>query len=110
MAESNQVRLRQQLVESYDDLVRQLTRRLGSLDFAYEALHETFTRIGRVPETPPVRSPKDYLFRTAVNIAKDRRKAERYRVSATEIDAFLMFATKILIQRKSLRLVQRLKR
>jgi RNA polymerase sigma-70 factor, ECF subfamily len=85
----NRVRLHRQLVDNYDDLVRKLTRRLGSSDFAYEALHETFLRLDRVTDAVPVCSPADYIFRTAVNVAKDRQKAQNYRVSRTEVDALL---------------------
>jgi RNA polymerase sigma-70 factor (ECF subfamily) len=81
--------LRGQLVENYNGLIRKLTRRLGSSDFAHEALHETFLRLDRVSDAEPVRSPADYIFRTAINIAKDRQKAQNYRVSASEIDALL---------------------
>ena len=89
MADINRARLRGQLVENYEHLVRKLTRRLGSSDFAYEALHETFLRLERVDEVVPVRSPADYLFRIAINIAKDRRKAQNRRLGAAEIDALL---------------------
>jgi RNA polymerase sigma-70 factor (ECF subfamily) len=89
VAETNRIRLRGQLVENYDGLIRKLTRRLGSSDFAHEALHETFLRLDRVTDVEPVRSPADYIFRTAINIAKDRQKAQNYRVSAIEIDALL---------------------
>ncbi|WFU22140.1 sigma-70 family RNA polymerase sigma factor [Bradyrhizobium sp. CB1717] len=89
MADSNRIRLRGQLVENYEGLIRKLTRRLGSADFAHEALHETFLRLDRVTDAEPVRSPADYIFRTAINIAKDRRKAQNYRVSASEIDVLL---------------------
>jgi RNA polymerase sigma-70 factor, ECF subfamily len=89
VAEINRIRLRGQLVENYNGLIRKLTRRLGSSDFAHEALHETFLRLDRVTDVEPVRSPADYIFRTAINIAKDRQKARNYRVSASEIDALL---------------------
>lgn len=89
MADINRVRLRGQLVENYDGLIKKLTRRLGSSDFAHDALHETFLRLDRVTDAVPVRSPIDYIFRTAINIAKDRQKAQNYRVSASEIDALL---------------------
>ena len=89
MAETDRIRLRGQIVESYDGLIRQLTRRLGSSDFAHEALHEAFLRLERVPEATRVQSPAAYIFRTAINIAKNRRKAQSYRVSAAEIDALL---------------------
>jgi RNA polymerase sigma-70 factor, ECF subfamily len=89
VADINRIRLRGHLVENYDDLVKKLTRRLGSSDFAYEALHETFLRLDRVTDAVPVRSPSDYIFRTAINIAKDRQKAQNYRVAPSEIDALL---------------------
>jgi RNA polymerase sigma-70 factor, ECF subfamily len=87
VAESDRRRLREQIVESYDGLIRQLTRKLGSLDFAYEALHDTFVQLERTPDSTQVRKPADYIFRTAINIAKNHRKAQSYRVSAAEIDA-----------------------
>ena len=89
MSDTNRSRLRGQLVENYGTLVKQLARRLGSVDFAYEALHETFLRLDRVLDATPVRSPVDYIFRTAINVAKDRQKSQKYRVSANEIDALL---------------------
>jgi len=89
VADINRARLRGQLVENYGNLVKKLTRRLGSSDYAYEALHETFLRLDRVVEAVPVRSPADYIFRIAINIAKDRRKAQHRIVSAAEIDALL---------------------
>ena len=89
MADTNRLKLRRQLVEKYDNLMRHLTRRLGSSEFACEALHETFVRIDGVPDTTEVRSPADYIFRTAINIAKNRRKAQSYRVSASEIEALI---------------------
>jgi RNA polymerase sigma-70 factor (ECF subfamily) len=49
-------------------------------------------RLERVPETAEVQSPPDYLFRTAVNIAKNRRKAGSYHVTPSEIDAELKVA------------------
>jgi RNA polymerase sigma-70 factor, ECF subfamily len=85
----NRVRLRGHLVENYAGLVRKLTQRLGSSDFAYEALHETFLRLERVKDTVEVRSPIDYILRVAINIAKDRRKAQSKRASAADIDALL---------------------
>lgn len=87
VADINPTRLRGQLAENYDGLVKKLTRRLGTSDFAHEALHDTFLRLDRVPDTVLVLSPTDYIFRTAINIAKDRRKAQTYRAGATEIDA-----------------------
>ena len=91
MADVNRVRLRGQLVENYDGLIKKLTRSLGSADFAYEVLHETFLRLDRMTDTVTVHSPADYIFRIAVNIAKDRRKAQNYRISTADVDALLNF-------------------
>jgi RNA polymerase sigma-70 factor, ECF subfamily len=89
VADVNRVRLRGQLVENYESLVKKLTRCLGSADFAYEALHETFLRLDRVADAVTVRSPADYIFRVAINIDRDRRKARSNRLSTSEIDALL---------------------
>lgn len=89
MADTNQARLRDQLVQNYDALIARLTRRLGSSDFAHEALHETFLRLDRVTDAVPVRSPADYLFRIAINVAKDRYRAQTYRVGVSEVDTLL---------------------
>jgi RNA polymerase sigma-70 factor, ECF subfamily len=45
--------------------------------------------VDRVSETVSVRSPLDYLFRTAINVAKDRRKSDSRLLSAAEIAAFV---------------------
>ena len=47
MNEVNLAALRQLLVERYDDLRQRLARRLGSMEFATEVLHETYLRLGR---------------------------------------------------------------
>jgi RNA polymerase sigma-70 factor, ECF subfamily len=83
------MRLRGQLVDNYDGLIKKLTRCLGSSDFAYEALHETFLRLDRVTDAVTVRSPADYILRIAINVAKDRRKAQIYGLNTSEIDALL---------------------
>ena len=89
MGDTNRERLRARLVENYGVLIKQLTRRLGSIDFAYEALHETFLRLDRVSDATAVKSPTDYIIRTAVNVAKDRWKSQNSRAGAGEIDVLL---------------------
>jgi RNA polymerase sigma-70 factor (ECF subfamily) len=91
VADVNRMRLRGQLVENYEGLIRKLTRCLGSADFAHEALHETFLRLDRVTDAVTVRSPAEYIFRIAINIANDRRRAQNNRLGASEIDALLDF-------------------
>jgi RNA polymerase sigma-70 factor, ECF subfamily len=89
VSEQNAKSLRQALSADYEGLVRRLSRCLGSSDLAREALHETFLRIDRVSETVTVRSPADYLFRTAINVARDRRKSDRRLLNASEIEAIM---------------------
>jgi len=86
---SNQQSLRAALTEDYEGLARRLTRCLGSSDLAHEALHETFLRVERVSENTSVHSPGDYLFRTAINVARDRQRSDsrRARLSADDIAA-----------------------
>jgi RNA polymerase sigma-70 factor (ECF subfamily) len=86
---SNRSILQAMLAADYDGLIRRLTRRFGCSDFASDTLHETFTRLDGVSDKTLVQSPKDYLFRTAINVGKNRRRAERLRASAAEIDAIL---------------------
>jgi RNA polymerase sigma-70 factor (ECF subfamily) len=55
-------------------------------------LHETFLKLDRVGQTNEIRSPADYIFRTAINVAHDQRRANNQGVSAAEIDALLDIA------------------
>lgn len=81
--------LRTLLLAEYVDFDRRLTRRLGSPDLASEALNETYLRLEGMRELGEVRSPKAYLFRIALNIAADRRRAEKRRLTSDEVDALL---------------------
>jgi len=81
--------LRTLLLAEYVDFDRRLTRRLGSSDLASEALNETYLRLEGMRELGPVRSPRAYLFRIALNIAADRRRAEKRRLTVDEVDALL---------------------
>jgi RNA polymerase sigma-70 factor, ECF subfamily len=84
---SSRASLRAALSANYEGLAKRLTRRLGSQDLAREALHEAYLRIERVPDATSINSPADYLFRIAINVAKDRRKGDRHLLSAAEIAA-----------------------
>jgi RNA polymerase sigma-70 factor, ECF subfamily len=88
VAETDRTALRNLLLADYGDLSRRLTRRLGSSEFACDALQETFLRLERT-EIGQIARPKAYLFRIAVNIATDRRRAESRRLTATEVDSLL---------------------
>ncbi|MDE1172063.1 MAG: RNA polymerase sigma factor [Parvibaculaceae bacterium] len=68
--------LRQFLVLDYEDLRRRLTHRLGSSDLAGDVLHETWLRLAQARTIGPVRSPKLYLLRVAMNIAFKRLRRD----------------------------------
>jgi RNA polymerase sigma factor (sigma-70 family) len=86
VTDSDRPRLRDLLVADYDHFFKRLTLRLRSQDAAVEALHETFLRLDRMND-PVVQRPKEYIFRAAINIAKNLRKAESYRAGASEVAA-----------------------
>jgi RNA polymerase sigma-70 factor (ECF subfamily) len=81
--------LRDALLESYDDLMRRLTRRLRSSDLAHDALQDTYLRIERGGRLGPVDHPRSYLLRIAVNFAYARQRADRRLLTAAEIDVAL---------------------
>jgi RNA polymerase sigma-70 factor (ECF subfamily) len=113
VAETNRTTLRAALAEDYEGLYRRLRKRLGSADLASEALHETFLRVDQVTGTVPVHRPKDYLFRIAVNIATDRRRAERRLLTLGEIDALFQVvdetpdAVRVVAAREELRALEK---
>jgi RNA polymerase sigma-70 factor (ECF subfamily) len=77
----------QLLLDEYDDLLRRLTRGLGSRDLASEALQETYLRLER-GGLGEVRKPRSYLLRMAFNIAKNRQRTENHYVPAGGAEAF----------------------
>jgi RNA polymerase sigma-70 factor (ECF subfamily) len=79
--------LRNVLIESYDDLVRKLTRRLRSSELARDALQDTYLRLERGGQLGEVNHPAAYVLRIATNLARDRQRAEKELASAAEIDA-----------------------
>ena len=89
MSNKNRMALRDLLIADYGGLDRRLTRRFGSADFASDVLQETYLRLEEMNEVGPVRSPRAYLFRIAVNIANDRRRAENRRLTTDEVDSLL---------------------
>lgn len=84
--------MRNLLVNNYVSLSQRLARRLGSAEVADEALQDTFMRLEKGPEIGPVHKPTDYLFRIALNIAADRRRAEARKLTTSELDELLQIA------------------
>lgn len=77
MSDQSRETLQRMLVLGYDDLRTRLTYRLGSADLAGDVLHETYLRLARPVPLGPVRSPKRYLLRIAMNIAFKRLRRDR---------------------------------
>lgn len=86
--------LRTLLLNRYGDLRKTLSRRLGSDDWADEALQDTFLKIDRAQpdradQDGSIGNPMAYLLRAALNTALNQRRAEKRRLSDAEIDDIL---------------------
>jgi RNA polymerase sigma factor (sigma-70 family) len=94
MTESAMALLRRLLVSDYGGLKQRLARRFGSADFASEVLHEAWLRLDQqdLTQSIAVQNPTAYLYRVALNIATDQRRADRRWVAKTEIDGLLQDA------------------
>lgn len=92
MTDSSLRALRQLLLTSYDELKSRLTQRLGSSELAGDAVQDTWLRLERAEGIGSVTSPANYLFRMALNIARDRMVSERRHLTAVEIERLLDLA------------------
>jgi RNA polymerase sigma-70 factor, ECF subfamily len=81
--------IRRLFVDRYDDLMRRLTKRLGSADLAGDAMHDTWLRLESAQSISAVQSPRNYLFRVALNAANDQRRLRQRLASAVEIESHL---------------------
>lgn len=70
-------RLRNLLEAEYDLLLVRLSGALRSPDAATEALHDAYLKLGSGAAIGEVRKPLAYLYRTAINLAKNRRRHEK---------------------------------
>ena len=75
--------------QNYTSLKQRLARRLGNLELAADALHDTWLRLKGSTEADAVRDPAAYLTRMAVNIAIDAQRRNSRLLSGAEIDALL---------------------
>jgi RNA polymerase sigma factor (sigma-70 family) len=76
--------IRQTLVLAYAELRGRLIGRLGSAELAEDVLHETYLRLDRMDGLGPIRHPKLYLLRMALNLAWRRLRAESRHISLSE--------------------------
>ena len=91
MTETGRELLRRVFLLGYDDLKLRLTRRLGSVELASDALQDTWIRLERASSIGPVLSPRPYILRVAYNIALKRLRRERDMVTLEEAREALDF-------------------
>lgn len=112
MTKSSLLVLRQLFITSHAELKAKLTQRLGSQDLADDAVQDTWLRLSRTERIGNVESPANYLFRVALNVARDRLVSERRYLSSTEVEKMLNLADdaagpdSVVEARSELRLVE----
>ncbi|MDM0089997.1 MULTISPECIES: RNA polymerase sigma factor [unclassified Variovorax] len=90
MSQASLSALRELLTQRYDELKRRLSFRLGSVDLASDALHDTWVRLDERKEAlGPIANPAAYLMRMATNVALDRMERDKRYMGADEIDALM---------------------
>lgn len=92
MTETPLATLRRLFLDRYDELKTRLARRLGSTDVAADVMQDTWLRLARADAIGTVRNPGNYLLRVVLNVAQDRRRAEKRHLSTAEIDSLLHLA------------------
>lgn len=73
--------LRQMILLDYREFKLLLARRLGSVERAAEALHETWLGLEKVSVPERIEKPRPYLLRMAYNFALKRSRADRRTVT-----------------------------
>jgi RNA polymerase sigma factor (sigma-70 family) len=87
MSDGGLASLLQTIVERYDEIKAKLARSIGSRELAGEVLHETYLRLLRSDVVGTIEKPDAFIFRTALNIATDKRREESRRASLAEVMA-----------------------
>jgi RNA polymerase sigma-70 factor (ECF subfamily) len=85
MSDSGWASLLRTIVERYDEIKTRLARSLGSRDLADEVLHETYLRLRRAEVDGAIEKPDAFIFRTALNIATDKRREASRRASLAKV-------------------------
>jgi RNA polymerase sigma-70 factor (ECF subfamily) len=67
-----------------DAVGRFLTARLGNRDEAEDILQDLYVRLAQAAPPADVQNPVAYVFRSALNLARDRRR-ERQRTNARDV-------------------------
>ncbi len=90
MTDAGLLLLRDVLVAGYEQLKARLTRQLGSSELASDAVQDTWLRLSRLQSVGVVQNPGNYLFRVALNVARDRLKEDRRYLSLEQTEALDM--------------------
>jgi RNA polymerase sigma-70 factor (ECF subfamily) len=104
--------LRRLLLHRYEDLKSRLTRHLGSSELARVALQDTWLRLECGEGIFSVRNHDAYLFRIAINLARDRQRTEDRRLTTNEIETLLTVvdeapdSERIIVARSDLRALE----
>ncbi len=84
-------------LDHYQDFARRLRRRLRSDELVNDVMQETFLRVECMDTIDGgARNPAGYLFRMALNVAADQRKAGSRFLTGGEIDGLLHMADESL--------------
>jgi RNA polymerase sigma factor (sigma-70 family) len=84
-------------IDHYQEFSRRLRRRLRSDDLVDDVMQETFLRVECMERIDGgARNPAGYLFRMALNVAADHRKAGGRFLTGGEIDELLHIADEAL--------------
>src|SRR5262245_25509803 len=81
--------LRALLAAKYPEIKARLARRLGSSDLADDAMQDAWLLLSRTRTLGAIKSPLGYLFRIALNAARDRLIADRRYLTAAEVDSLM---------------------
>lgn len=73
------------LLADQGELLARLTAALGSRDMAQEMLHDVYLKLKSEPRIGEIRSPRAYLYRMAINLAKNKRRTESRFVSVDDV-------------------------
>ncbi|MDC7787011.1 sigma-70 family RNA polymerase sigma factor [Rhodoplanes sp. TEM] len=84
MSETRPATLRETIVSRYEHVRARLARLLGR-DLAEDVLQETWLRLEQGETAGAIRQPESYIFRVALNLATDRRRAERRLATRAEV-------------------------
>jgi RNA polymerase sigma-70 factor (ECF subfamily) len=70
-------------------LKNRLARRFGSADFASDVLQDTYLNLNKDGAAEAVRHPESYLYRVALNVARDHQRGEKRRIAAVAVEELL---------------------